>query len=53
MNKLNAVELNADFQNVGTTSTLLFHKQRGCIYSKSQGEYYAGKEARHGKIVYA
>ena len=40
-------------QNAGTTTTGLLHKQRGCIYSKSQDEYYAGKEARHGKIVYA
>lgn len=40
-------------QNAGTTTTGLLHKQRGCIYSKSQDEYYAGKEARHGKNVYA
>ena len=47
MNKLNAVRI------ITYTTTGLLHKQRGCIYSKSQDEYYAGKEARHGKIVYA
>ena len=53
MNKLNAVRIITYPQNAGTTTTGLLHKQRGCIYSKSQDEYYAGKEARHGKIVYA
>ncbi len=38
---------------VAAAAAGLLHKQRGCIYSKSQDEYYAGKEARHGKIVYA
>lgn len=53
MNKLNAVRIITYPQNAGTTTIGLLHKQRGCIYSKSQDEYYAGKEARHGKIVYA
>lgn len=53
MNKLNAVRIITYSQNAGTTTIELLHKQRGCIYSKSQDEYYAGKEARHGKIVYA
>lgn len=53
MNKLNAVRIITYPQNAGTTTTGLLHKQRGCIYSKSQDEYYPGKEARHGKIVYA
>lgn len=53
MNKLNAVRIITYSQNAGTTTTELLHKQRGCIHSKSKDEYYAGKEARHGKIVYA
>lgn len=53
MNKLNAVRIITYSQNAGITTAGLLHKQRGCFYSKSQDEYYAGKEARHGKIVYA
>ena len=53
MNKINAVRIITYFQNAGTTTTELLQKHRGCIHSKSQDEYYTGKEARHGKIVYA
>lgn len=53
MNKLNAVRIITYSQNAGTTTIELLHMQRGCIHSKSKDEYYAGKEARHGKIVYA
>ena len=50
MNKLNAVRIITYPQNAGTTTTGLLRKQRGCIYSKLQDEYYAGKEARHGDV---
>lgn len=53
MNKLNAVRIIPYPQNARTTTTELLHKQRGCIHSKSQDENSEGKEARHGKIVYA
>lgn len=52
MNKLNAVELNADSQNVGTTATVLFHKQRGCITGEQNIQCH-GKETQHGKAIYA
>lgn len=53
MNKLNAVRIITYSKNTGTATTELLHKQRGCIHGKLQKEYYARKEMRNGKIVYA